>query len=98
MCDFVEQTLLCGETGESQSGFFLEENKQQMHYGYSNRAWDFFLIYPLFLYLYSHVVQPLQSLLILVQVVSLVVVPYLTFVIMKYYTAICIKKKKKNLF
>lgn len=36
-----------------------------------------------FLYLYSHVVQPLQSLLILVQVVSLVVVPYLTFVIMK---------------
>lgn len=42
---------------------------------------DFFSL--LFLYLYSHVVQPLQSLLILVQVVSLVVVPYLTFVIMK---------------
>lgn len=41
---------------------------------------DFFFF---FLYLYSHVVQPLQSLLILVQVVSLVVVPYLTFVIMK---------------
>lgn len=37
----------------------------------------------LFLYLYSHVAQPLQSLSILVQVVSLVVVPYLTFVIMK---------------
>lgn len=33
--------------------------------------------------LYSHVIQPLQSLLILVQVVSLVVLPYLTFVIMK---------------
>lgn len=42
-----------------------------------------FLIFFFFLYLYSHVVQPLQSLLILVQVVSLVVVPYLTFVIMK---------------
>lgn len=45
----------------------------------SGTYWFFFF----FLYLYSHVVQPLQSLLILVQVVSLVVVPYLTFVIMK---------------
>lgn len=52
-----------------------------MHYWYSNGAWDF--DFSSFLYLYSHVVQPLQSLLILVQVVSLVVVPYLTFVIMK---------------
>lgn len=43
----------------------------------------FLLFVFFFLYLYSHVVQPLQSLLILVQVVSLVVVPYLTFVIMK---------------
>jgi len=55
--------------------------------GIQTRPWDFliFLLFLnfLFLYLYSHVVQPLQSLLILVQVVSLVVVPYLTFVIMK---------------
>lgn len=54
-----------------------------MLYWYSNGAWDFLIFFFFFLYLYSHVVQPLQSLLILVQVVSLVVVPYLTFVIMK---------------